>query len=162
VGNDTISASFELAVECEPPAGTTFYGLIGQDPVQLTDPDEDGTYDGSLTLSADFGTFPIPVWIIAGDLAYPQQTIKSFDKVVLNDGDNFSASTSFCDGDGGSDNSGGSGNSGSGSGSSSSAGSGSSSGGAKTLPATGGALPIVGLLGVMLVGSGLLVRRIAR
>lgn len=44
LGNDTISVSFELAVEGEPPAGTTFYGGVGQQPVQLTDPDEDGTY----------------------------------------------------------------------------------------------------------------------
>ena len=59
---------------------------------------------------------------------------------------------------GGSDNNGG----GSDNGSGSSKGSGSVGGVAKTLPATGGILPIAGLLGALLVGSGLLVRRIAR
>ena len=39
---------------------------------------------------------------------------------------------------------------------------GGAAGGAKNLPATGGALPITGLLGALLVGGGLLVRRIVR
>ena len=39
---------------------------------------------------------------------------------------------------------------------------GSVAGGASTLPPTGGALPITGMLGALLVGGGLLVRRIVR
>ena len=143
----TVTATFELAVECQPPEGATFYGMVGQQPAELSDPDGDGAYTGSLTLPEDFyapGPFPIPVWITTGTSQIPnQQTIEDFGEVVLEDGDHFSASTSFCDGGSPGDGGGG-------------------GGGARVLPATGGALPIAGLLGALLVGGGLLVRRIAR
>ena len=102
LGNDTITATFKLAVECEPPAGTTFFAGASQQTAGLTDPDGDGLYTGSLTLPEgfyDLGAFPVPVDILAGTPEVPnQQTIKSFGEMVLEDGDAFSASVSYCDG----------------------------------------------------------------
>ena len=102
LGNGEITATFELATECEPPAGTQFFAGASQQTAALSDPDGDGTYTGSLTLPEgfyDLGAFPVPVAILAGSPEVPnQQTIEVFGEVVLEDGDHFSASTSFCDG----------------------------------------------------------------
>lgn len=103
IEGEEITATFELAVECEPPAGTTFFASASQQTVGLEDPDGDGVYEGSLTLPADFGTFPANVAILAGSPEDPVQEIKYFGEVMLEDGDHFSASASFCDDGGGSD-----------------------------------------------------------
>lgn len=169
---DGITATFELAAECEPPAGTTFYGLVGQQPTQLTDPDGDGLYEGILTLSADFGTFPIPVGIIAGDPANPQGVIEDFGEVVLEDGDVFPAGVSFCDGtqpvdpvdpapgvdvdgDGSVDAS-------DGEEAARVSDSAKTAGGARVLPDTGGATLVLLGAGALLMFAGFLVRRAAR
>ena len=191
-------------MEFEPPAGTTFFGLVGQQPAELADPDGDGTYAGSLTLPEGFyapGPFPIPVWITTGTPEIPnQQVVEDFGKVVLEDGDAFSAGVSFCDDgtDGGNGN-GGSGGTDNGSGgavvsadtSNADKGDGNSvvsapavdvdgngsmdasdgeeaarisdsaeTSAASVLPATGGILPIAGAVGALLLGGGLVARRI--
>ena len=160
-GTETIAVNFELAVECEPPAGTIFYGLAGQEPVELIDADGDGSYEGALTLPADFGTFEMPIWIQTGTPEVPNQhTIESFGRVVLDDADLFSASVSLCDGGPG-----GTGNGFDGSGGPEVSGSGNEEGvpsAAKVLPSTGGILPIAGLTGLLIVAGGLLARRITR
>ena len=230
-------------MECEPPAGTQFFAGASQQTAGLTDPDGDGLYAGSVTLPEgfyDLGAFPVPVAILSGSPEVPnQQTIKDFGEVVLEDGDAFSASVSFCDGGteppaptdpeeptdeclavspnpeecegyvapvtpGGSgsgveiavvsgDNSnankvGGSGSTGGGSGSVDANASGSADGNgsvvasggaaakgdapsvtqggaspvANVLPATGGVLPMAGLVGLAIVAAGFLVRRLSR
>ena len=165
-----ITATFELAVECEPPAGTRFFVGASQQTAGLEDPDGDGTYTGSLTLPEgfyDLGAFSVPVAILSGTPEVPnQQTIKYFGESVLENGDAFSASVSFCD-DGTGD---GSGNGNGGSGGTGDSGSVNTSGGAgqgaspiaSVLPATGGILPVAGLAGLAMVASSLLVRRLIR
>ena len=104
------TVSFKLETDCKPPTGTTFFGGASQQAVGLTDPDGDGTYTGSLTLPEgfyDLGAFALPVSIQAGTPEDPTQQIKNFGEVVLEDGDAFSASASFCGGDSGSGNTGG-------------------------------------------------------
>ena len=166
LGNDTITITFELDVECEPPAGTIFFAGASQQAVGLDDPDSDGTYTGTLILPAgfyDLGAFPVPVAILSGTPEDPQQTIKEFGEVVLEDGDNFSANVSFCD-DGSSNN--GSDDSGSETKATPKTKAKDSDtevkAGAKELPNTGGAaLAILGMGTLMLTG-GLLVRRANR
>ena len=95
---ETITATFELAVEGEPPAGTTFFGGASQQTVGLGDPDGDGTYTGSLTLPEgfyDLGPFPVPVAILTGTPEDPERVIQDFGAVVLEDGDVFSADVSY-------------------------------------------------------------------
>ena len=49
--NRTVTLSFELTVEGEPPEGTEFFGFIpaeGGISAPLTDPDGDGLYTGSV------------------------------------------------------------------------------------------------------------------
>ena len=101
VGSQEITATFELAVECEPHAGTRFFAGASQQTTGLYDPDGNGTYTGSLTLPESFydlGAFPVPVAILSGSPEVPnQQTVKYFGEMVLEDGDHFSAGVSFCD-----------------------------------------------------------------
>lgn len=124
------TTTFELAVEGEPPADATFFGitpLVGGS-VQLTDPDGDGLYTGTTTVEVTVnpdGTTqraPVAIWGGIGTTpsgrfpgpplpGYSSKVIKDFGPVVIEDGDTFSASVSFPD-NGGS-NGGGSGNGGS-------------------------------------------------
>ncbi len=203
--------SFELAVECEPPADATFLGFIpaeGGIRAQLTDPDGDGLFTGSVTVDkfgpgpAPEGTEPVslPVQIVQGPptgataLGPQFRVIKDFGVVPAEDR-TFAASVSFCDNGGGTDNNGGgvpgdsvvSGDTGTGSSSGSveTGGGGVPGGGAQAqtapaqaqaggaqaqaggaqaqLPATGGAsLLALSVVGALLVGGGLLTRRLTR
>ena len=161
----------QLTVEC-PENIEAFYTLVttgveSRTQVVLTDEDGDGVYTGTQTFPKfPPGPQPTPgteepitvndVRIVAPD----GSTVKQFGPVKLDQDEIILPATISLCADGGSgndDNNGGSNNSGG-----SSKVGGSVGGGAKTLPATGGALPIAGLLGALLVGGGLLVRRIAQ
>ncbi|CAA9454458.1 MAG: hypothetical protein AVDCRST_MAG14-1380 [uncultured Rubrobacteraceae bacterium] len=171
-GEEFARLSFELTVECEPPAGATFLGFTTLESVMttpLTDPDGDGLYTGSMTVNKfPPGPRPVPsdiepislspVRIVQGPptgssaLGPEFRVIKDFGSVELDEDKTLAASVSFCDGgdSGGSD----------GGGSDNSSGGGS---GMKVLPATGGTtLPTVGLVGALLLVGGLLARRCAR
>jgi len=165
-GEETVTATFELTVDCEPPSGTEFSASIGQGPVAtgaLLDQDGDGVYTTSLPVERGTEQEVLIEQLdpISDEPQAPltASTIKDFGSVEFDEDETFSASVSFCDD--GSDN-GGSGNSGSGN-------SGGSSGGVVTsglrnfLPSTGGgmALTLLGA-GVLLVGGGLLIRRVFR
>ena len=169
--------SFELAVECEPPADATFFGNVRTGEggpgifAQLLDPDGDGVYTGVATLPDRFGPGPnpvppsvdpvsLPVQIVqgtgtrsvpAGTLpGEPTSAVRDFGVVPMEAENTFSASVSFCNG-------GGNGNGGDGNG-----------GGRTTpsdpvqLPATGGVLPIAGAIGAALLAGGLVARRLTR
>ncbi len=140
--------SFELEVECDPPSNAAFFGFIpaeGGISAQLTDPDGDGTYTGSTTVAkfppgpAPPGTEPVslPVQIVQ-----VRGVIEDFGEVKIDGDKTIEATVPFCDDNGGSGNGG------------------SSSGGGKTLPNTGGPLPLGA--GALLVIGGLLTRRLAR
>ncbi len=169
----SVTLDFELTVEGEPPADTTFFGMVGVDladiwldeSVQLGDPDGDGVYTGSVDVPAGR---PVTVWITQGTgtreghngtlPGEPFNVIKHFGTKTFSEDATFRASVSFPG------NGGGSGNGGSGGG----FGSGTSPGGVASgvlglLPNTGGnmALAILGA-GVLLVSGGLLIRRLAR
>jgi hypothetical protein len=169
-GEEFAKLSFELTVECEPPADATFLGFTTLESVMtmpLTDPDGDGLYTGSMNVNKfPPGPRPVPsdiepislspVRIVQGPptgssaLGPEFRVIKDFGSVKLDEDKTLAASVSFCDdggsGGGGSDNSGGSG-----------------TGETKVLPATGGAmLPTVGLVGALLLAGGLLARGCAR
>ena len=164
-GEEFVTLSFELAVECEPPADATFLGFTTLESLMLaplSDPDGDGLYTGSLTVNkfppgprpVPPGVEPIslsPVRIVQGPptgigpLGPEFRVIEDFGTVKLDGDKTFEASVSFCDG--------GSGNGG---------GSGTVGGGVKTLPATGGALPIALGASALLIAGGVLVRRISR
>ena len=160
----------QLTVECPENIEASYTlvttGVESRTQVVLTDEDGDGVYTGTQTFPKfPPGPQPTPgtgepitvndVRIVAPD----GSTVKQFGPVKLDQDEIILPATiSLCDDGGSSDNNGGgSDNSGG-----SSKGGDSVGGGAKTLPATGGALPIAGLLGALLVGSGLLVRRIAQ
>ncbi len=159
----------QLTIECDENAGdiagyqlvTT--GVESRTAVPLTDQDGDGVLTGTQT----FPRFPPgpqpppgsgiePITVPDVRIVAPDgSTVKQFGPVKLDQDEIILPATiSFCNNGGGSD-----GNSNNGG---SSNGGGSAAGGGKTLPATGGALPIAGLLGALLVGGGLLARRIAR
>jgi LPXTG-motif cell wall-anchored protein len=149
-GKETVTVYFELTVEGEPPAGTTFFGEAGLgtrgESVQFTDPDSDGVYTGSLKVKQ--GT-QRGAWIEQGT----GRVIKDFGLVTFDEDKTFSSSISFKDagsGDGGSGSSGGSG--------------GGKNGGtkAKELPKTGGAVPTALGAGALLASSGFLLRRLCR
>ncbi len=177
--------SFGLAVECEPPADATFLGFIpaeGGIRAQLTDPDGDGLFTGSVTVDkfgpgpAPEGTEPVslPVQIVQGPptgataLGPQFRVIKDFGVVPAEDR-TFAASVSFCDDGGGTDNNGG-GVPGDGAqtqddGAQAKAGGAQAkAGGAQAqLPATGGSsLAALGAVGALLVSGGLLTRRLTR
>ncbi len=179
---ETATLTFELAVEC-PPADAEFLGFTALESLvttPLTDPDGDGLYTGSQKVPR-FPPGPrfvqqepislSPVRIVQGSATGatalgPQfRLIKDFGSVKLDGDKTLTASVSFCDNGGGTDNNG----------------AGVPGGGALTqdggapaqLPATGGAqaqLPATGgvsLLGLgavaaLLVGGGLLARRLTR
>ena len=171
---ETATLSFELEVEGEPPANAAFFGLVlapggmGGLSAPLTDPDGDGMYTGSVEV-AKYGPGPRPVPPGTEPMSVPVQivrggagVIKDFGLVKIDGDKTFRASVSFRDGNGGTDpgganpggtDDGGSDNGGSG---------GTGPGGIRVLPATGGALPIVGIAGAVLVAMGLLTRRVLR
>ncbi len=137
--------SFELEVECDPPSNAAFFGFIpaeGGITAQLTDPDGDGTYTGSTTVAkfppgpAPPGTEPVslPVQIVQ-----VRGVIEDFGEVKIDGDKTFEATVSFCDDNGGSGN-----------------------GGGKTLPNTGGPLPLALGAGALLITGGLLTRRLAQ
>ncbi|CAA9423475.1 MAG: hypothetical protein AVDCRST_MAG80-93 [uncultured Rubrobacteraceae bacterium] len=186
-GGGSITLDFELTVEGEPPADATFFGMVGIDlediwldeSVQLADPDGDGVYTGSIDVPTGR---PVTVWITQGTgtreghngtlPGQPFTVLKHFGTKTFYEDATFEASVSF-PGNGGSGN-GGSGNGGSGNGGSGGGSPGGGSGNGVSLgsitggvrgllPNTGGsmALTILGA-GVLLVSSGLLIRRLAR
>lgn len=99
---------FELTIEGEPPAGTTFSAVApGANITDLADPDGDGVYTGSL--EADLRNYPrcIPVQVFGkppgppplapDEVSYP---IRDETRFCFEDGDVFSASYSFKNGEG--------------------------------------------------------------
>ena len=167
---DRVAATFELAVEGEPPAGTTFFGQVGSpgDDVSyystLKDPDGDGTYVGSADVSLLGGTGPGgPTYSVAirqGDPAAEEtwEPIRDFGQVRFEEGEtySFSASVSF-DGDGAPTVSGDT-NDVPGGGVPEAGG----NEGTKTLPFTGGVLPVAAAVGALLIAGGLISRRVMR
>ena len=170
-GAGTATHSFELAVEGQPPANATFFGLTagageGSVFVQLTDPEGDGLYTGSTTVT-DIPSEVRPVAILQGtgsepctdgSGACPGQPItllKDFGLVPFGGDQMFSASVSFEDGSSDNNGSGGTDTNNDG---------GVPSGGAQAqLPATGGvSLVVLGAVGALLVGGGLLTRVLTR
>ena len=183
---ESVTLSFELTVEGQPPADAAFFGLVlvpggvGGLSAPLTDPDGDGLYAGSVEV-AKYGPGPRPIPPGTEPMSVPVQIVQApsggvikedFGQVKLDGDKTFRASVSFGDdgggtnpggtnpigtnpgatGDGGSASSGGSGGDGSG------------LGGVRVLPATGGTLPVLGIAaaGALLIGGGLLIRRLAR
>jgi uncharacterized protein DUF3221 len=165
--------TYELAVECEPPADAEFLGLTATESLvttPLTDPDGDGVYTGSQAVPrfAPGGpSEPItisPVRIVqgpptgTGPLGPEYRVIEDFGAVVAEDR-TLSASVSFCAGGSG-------GVTGGGgdvvSGDTNDADGGAASGGTTQLPATGGVLPVAGAVGTVLLAGGLIARRITR
>ncbi len=154
-GEELVTLSFELAVECEPPADATFLGFTTLESVMLaslTDPDGDGLYTGSLSANKyPPGPRPVPpdveplslspVRIVqgppigVGPLGPEFRVIEDFGTVKLDEDKTLEAGVSFCDGNGG---------------------------GTKILPATGGLLPVPIGIGASLIAGGLLARRIFR
>ena len=122
-GEKFATLSFELPVECEPPANATFLGLTGGEGLSttpLTDPDSDGLYTGTMTVPkfppgprpVPPGIEPVslsPVRIVQGPptgftaLGPEYRVIRDFGSVKLDEDRTLEASISFCeDGDGGS------------------------------------------------------------
>jgi LPXTG-motif cell wall-anchored protein len=163
-GEERATLSFELTVEGEPPANAALFGFVpaeGGMSAPLADPDGDGLYTGSMTVDR-FGPGPRPVPPGTEPVSLPVQivqstgVIKDFGLVRIDGDKTFSASVSFEDDDGGA-NPGGTSNGGSANGS------GTGPGGIRVLPATGGAsLTVLGVMGTLLLASGLLVRRLVR
>ena len=191
-GDDRATLSFELTVEGDPPANATFFGNVRTGEggpglfVPLADPDGDGMYTGSTTVDG-FGPGPRPVPPGAEPVAAPVRitegtgaVIKDFGLVKLDGDKTFEASVSFGnDGEntmpnnpGGNDpddnGNGGSGGGSSGGGSDGGGGSGDSrsSGGLvdtiRNLPDTGGFALLLAAAGALIIGAGLIARRVLR
>lgn len=152
-GANTVTATFVLAVECEPPVGTGFSASVGEAPSAigaLLDGDDDRVFTTSLPVER--GTEQgarIELLDPMGD--EPQapliaSTIEDFGPVLFDEDKTFEARISFCEGGGGS----GGGTPGG------------TTGEPGVLPATGGARPIVGLAGALMLASGLIARRVFR
>jgi hypothetical protein len=103
----SVTLSFELTVKGDPPAGTTFLGFIpaeGGISVPLTDPDGDGVYTGSTTLSrvgpgprpVPPGTEPVSLPVqIAQENGGNLEVIRDFGLVPLNGDKTFKAKVNF-------------------------------------------------------------------
>ena len=162
--NRTVTLSFELTVEGEPPEDATFFGYLGYEPApfQLSDQDGDGVYTGStppdLIPAGDTqpalivqGTGTRESQVVGTSPGEPISTIEDFGEVTFEEDTTLKASVSF--GSSGGSDSGGS--------------RGFFSNAAESvrglLPSTGGgaALAVLGI-GVILILSGLVVRRIFR
>lgn len=169
--------SFELTVECEPPANATFLGNTPAEsllPVQLTDPEGDGLYTGSTTLYKypqgpwfrQQEPVSIPAQIVQGPptgytaLGPEYQMIKDFGLVKLDGDKTLAATISFCDGGSGSDQYSNGGQYDPVSGGTVSSPSSGNGTGLAQLPSTGGAMLLTLGAGALLVGSGLLIRKI--
>lgn len=165
---ESATFSFELAVECEPPANTEFLGLTATESLvttPLVDPDGDGIYTGSLSLPKFAPGGPedpitiSPVRIVQGPptgysgMGPEYRVIKDFGPVKAED-TTLSAEVSFCDG-GASDQY-------SDAGVSTGTLSGDTGTGRTVLPDTGGTLLITLGAGALLLSGGLLIRRLAR
>ena len=171
--------TFELAVECEPPAGAEFLGLTATESLvttPLTDPDGDGVYTGSQTVPRFAPGGPqqpitiSPVRIVQGPptgvsaLGPEYRIIEDFGAVLAED-QTFSASVSFCDGGG--NNGGGDGGNGVSvvSGDTNNVGNGGAvvqpDDGTNVLPATGG-VALAAAAGALLIAGGLIARRLYR
>ncbi len=159
-GEDTVTLSFGLTVKGTPPEGTRFFGSAvgeGGPGTPLTDPDGDGVFTVSLKVPRFAPGGPpepvsLPVQIVQANSGAgpcnPTTVIKDFGIIPAND-NTFRAQVNFGPGGSGSI---GSGNS--------------SGGGTGKLPSTGGAIPgaipALGLVSALLVGGGLLIRRVTR
>ena len=182
--------SFELAVECDPPAGATFFGNVQKGEggpgifAELIDPDGDGLYAGVATLPDRFAPGPAPegtepvslrVQIVqgtgtrsagAGTLpGEPTSIVEDFGVVPMEAENTFSAAASFC-GDGTGDGGGNgtpvvSGDTNDNKGGTTTPRGPVTSGGPTQLPATGG-LTVAGAIGAMLITGGLIARRVMR
>lgn len=104
-GDGEVTLSFELAVEGQPPADATFWGqyLVEGATVQLTDPDGDGVYTGSMSggqpaAGAGFrivqgtGMQQTMTGMYPGE---PSTIIKDFGAPTVEDDTTFSATVSF-------------------------------------------------------------------
>jgi LPXTG-motif cell wall-anchored protein len=173
------SLNFELTVQGSPPTDVTFFGqgpLIGL-PVQLLDPDGDGTYVGNTTIEVTVnldGTIqPVPIAIFGGIGTNPVGTgpgskfpgysslvVKDFGSTVIRDGQTLRTSISFKGPQEGAT------TPGPAKGDETKKADGAKSWGdasiTNELPKTGGALSILGVAGGLVVASGLLVRRLTR
>lgn len=164
------------------PAGATFLGQVPAEsllPAELTDPNGDGVYEGSITVPKFAPGGPpepvsLPVRIVqgpptaTGPVGPEYRVIEDFGTVTAEDG-TFEANVSFCDGDG----NGGDDNGGNGapvvSGDTNNSNKGGSGGGTGApapspkaqLPATGG-VTLAAAVGALLIAGGLLARRIYR
>ena len=171
-GEEYATYSFELAVECEPPANAELLGLTATEGLvttPLVDPDSDGLYTGSITVPQfppgprpvppDMEPVSLPVRIVQGPptgysaMGPEYRVIKDFG-VVKAQNSTFTASVSFCNG-GASDQY-------SGAGAYTDTVSGDTGTEINVLPDTGGALPIALGTGALLLSGGLLIRRLAR
>ena len=173
-GPETVKVTFELRAECRPPTGTDLLGASTLDlgdvgPVErvwLTDPDGDGTYVGSMDVPT--GVVLVGVWIAQGverqdgrEGSIPGESsavIEHFGTMTIEEAKTFTASVSFCD-SGGSNQYSSGGQYDPGSGGTVSAPSSGNGTSLAQLPATGGALLTLGV-GALLVGGGLLIRKI--
>jgi hypothetical protein len=157
---------FELSVEGQPPAGTTFFGVVpaeGCISVPLSDPDADGLYAGSLDVPRfppgpvpppDAEPVSLPVRIAQADSGGagpcdPTRVIRDFGTVPADDA-TFEANVVFKQDGGGTTNP------------DVTTPDTTTPGGTTVLPSTGGALPTLVAVGALLVVGGLLIRRVAR
>ena len=175
VPGSNATITYELTVECEPPAGTEFLGFTAIESLvttPLTDPDGDGVYTGSQSVPRFAPGGPqepieiSPVRIVQGPptsigpLGPEYRIIKDFGAVPAED-TTLSASVSFCDGGTG--------------GGGTTVVSGDTNDdkggvserrdakeGTKVLPSTGGVLPVAATVGALLLAGGLVTRRITR
>ena len=102
----TVTANFELTVECQPPVRTGFAASVGEAPVAtgaLLDQDGDGVYTVSLPIErgAEHGAVIERLDPISAEPLAPvtASTIKDFGSVEFNEDKVFRANVSFCGGE---------------------------------------------------------------